>query len=148
MKIAASSDFAYRLLIYAATHSDRLITAKEVADAYGLSLNHIAKISKLLIQNGILQGQRGRGGGIRLAKEPDTIRLGDILDITEPHPTVIDCTNGISGPCILLPACTLKHILAEARQAFFNTLNKYTLHDIATKPELQKALKTLLTPKE
>ncbi|MFC5049840.1 RrF2 family transcriptional regulator [Rubritalea spongiae] len=140
MKLTASSDFAYRMLIYVTTHPDRLVTVKEIADAYQLSHNHLAKISKLYIKHGILDGQRGRGGGITLAKDPKDISLGDILRVSEPSPTLIDCKNGLAGPCIILPACTLKGIFAQARSAFYQVLDQHSLYDIAAQPQLAASL--------
>ncbi|MGE9267505.1 MAG: RrF2 family transcriptional regulator [Verrucomicrobiales bacterium] len=140
MKLAVGSDFAFRLLIYVATYPERLVTVREVAEAYGLSQHHLSKISKLLIKHGLLEAQRGRGGGVRLAKEPEKIRLGDVLNVCEPAPSVIDCKNGVSGPCVILPVCALRGVFGEARLAFYEVMNRYTLHDIAVKKGLRKAL--------
>jgi len=145
MKLNANTDFLYRSLIYVVLHQDRLVTAREIAEAYGLSVNHISKVCKDLIRHGFLEGQRGRGGGVRLARPPEEIRLGELLYLGEENPKVIDCQNGIGGPCQIAPACRLKGIFGEAQRAFLDVLNKYTLADIVSQPKLQKTLRSLLS---
>jgi len=83
MKLNANTDFLYRSMIYVALHPARLVTTREIAEAYGLSLNHIAKVTQELIKMGLLEGQRGRGGGVRLARPADEIKLGELMNSGE-----------------------------------------------------------------
>ena len=144
MKINANTDFLYRSLIYVALHPDRLVTAREIAEAYDLSVNHIAKVCQDLIRHGLLEGQRGRGGGGRLAKPADQIRLGEIIYLGEDDPKVIDCESGIGGHCKILPACRLKGVFAKAQRAFLAELNAHTLADMVAQPKMAKKLRELL----
>jgi len=144
MKINAHTDFLYRSLIYVALHPDRLVTAREIAEAYGLSINHIAKVCQDLIRHGFLAGQRGRGGGVRLAIPAEKIHLGDLIYLGESKPAVIDCNAGIGGQCKIAPACRLKGVFAKAQRAFLAELNAYTLADMVTQPKMANQLKSLL----
>jgi len=127
-------------MIYVTLHSDRLVTAGEIADAYGLSQNHIAKVAQELIKKGLLVGVRGRGGGVRLARPAEEIKLGELMTPAEGAADVIDCKNGIGGECRIISACRLKGIFAKAHQAFLSVLNEYTLADLAGSQEMQKTL--------
>lgn len=144
MKLNSATDFSFRFLIYASVHGDRLVTVAEVAEAYGLSHHHLSKICKMLIKEGILQAKRGRDGGVKLALPADEIRLSRIILIMEPDPALVNCTGGIGGHCKILPACKLKGVLAEARSAFFEVLEKYTLADLVAGPGIAKKLVSLL----
>ena len=144
MKLNANTDFLYRSMIYVALHPARLVTTREIAEAYGLSLNHIAKVTQELIKMGLLEGQRGRGGGVRLARPADEIKLGELMNSGEGAAGVIDCQNGVGGPCRIVPACKLKGVFAEAHQAFLTVLNDYTLADLVDEPKVQKTLLNLL----
>ncbi|MEJ6581023.1 MAG: Rrf2 family transcriptional regulator [Akkermansiaceae bacterium] len=144
MKINANTDFLYRSLIYVALHPDRLVTTREIAEAYDLSINHIAKVCQDLIRHGLLEGQRGRGGGVRLAKPADKIRLGDVIYLGESKPVIIDCHTGIGGQCKIAPACRLKGVFAKAQRAFLNELNAHTLADMVAQPKMAKQLRSLL----
>lgn len=144
MKITAATDFSYRLLIYAALCPDRLITVKEVAESYGVSVDHMAKVSKNLIKAGYLEGQRGRGGGMRLARAPEKISLKEVMENTEPEGGIVQCEAGNTGPCKILSGCRLKGMLFEAQQAFYEVMDKYTLADLVGQPSLTKKLLLLL----
>lgn len=136
MKLNANTDFLYRALIYVALHPDRLVTAREIAEAYELSHNHISKVCQELIRHGFFHAQRGRGGGIQLARKPEDIRLGELLYLGEESPRVIDCETGIGGICRIAPACRLKGYFAQAQRAFLDTLNSHTLAEVISQPKL------------
>ena len=136
MKLNAKTDFLYRALIYVALHSDRLVTAREIAEAYDLSHNHISKVCQELIRHGFLAAQRGRGGGVRLARKPEEIKLGELLYLGEPNPQVIDCEGGVGGVCRIAPACRLKGIFAQAQRAFLEVLNSHSLAEVISQPKL------------
>lgn len=136
MKLNAHTDFLYRTLIYVALHPNRFVTSREIADAYGLSHHHLAKVCQTLIRHDFLQAQRGRGGGVMLARDPKSIRLGELLDLGEKHPRVIDCDTGVGGACRIAPACRLKGIFARARLAFLEVMHAHTLAEIIDQPKL------------
>ena len=142
MRLNANTDFLYRSMIYVALHPDRLVTTREIAEAYGLSQNHIAKVTQELIKMGMLEGVRGRGGGVRLAKPAEEIRLGEIMPPAEGKAGVIDCQNGIGGPCRIVSACRLKGIFGEAHRAFLAVLDDYTLADLVKQPDVLKSFLT------
>lgn len=144
MKLASSTDFAFRLLIHVSLQDGKLVTIQEVADAFSLSYHHLTKISQLLIQNGVLEAQRGRGGGIRLAKPADEIHLDEIVLLSEPDPELVNCDGGLAGPCKIVPVCRLRGIFTEARSAFLEVLKRYSLADVIGAPSLQKKLRQLL----
>lgn len=70
MKLTNFTDFALRLLMYAAAHEDRLITIEEASEAYDISRAHLMKITNTLTRAGFLKAVRGRSGGLMLAKPP------------------------------------------------------------------------------
>ena len=68
MQVSKFTDFAMRILIALASQPEQCVTVRELAAAYGLSANHLAKIAAWLAQQGYLIAERGRGGGLRLAR--------------------------------------------------------------------------------
>ena len=136
MKLNANTDFLYRALIYVALHRERLVTAREIAEAYGLSHNHISKVCQELIRHGFLTAQRGRCGGVQLARKPEEIRLGELLYLGETKPKVVDCENGIGGACRIAPACRLQDFFAQAQRAFLEVMNSHTLDEVISQPKL------------
>ncbi|MES2602709.1 MAG: Rrf2 family transcriptional regulator, partial [Pseudomonadota bacterium] len=84
MRLTTYSDYALRMLMYLALKEDRLATIAEIAASYDISSNHLMKVAHQLGVAGYVETVRGRGGGLRLAKQPDTIRLADVVRYTEP----------------------------------------------------------------
>ena len=134
MRLTNFSDYALRVLMYAATQGDRLITIEETAEVYGISRAHLMKVANQLTRSGYLKAVRGRSGGLTLAKRPNGIRLGEVLRATEPDFALVECFTP-DNQCIITPRCRLRGALKEALAAFTGTLDRYTLADLILTPE-------------
>lgn len=134
MRLTNFSDYALRLLMYAAAQKDRLITIEEASQVYGISRAHLMKIANTLTRAGYLKAVRGRSGGLELAKRPEKIGLGDVIRMTEPDFSLVECM-GSGDQCIITSRCRLRSVLKEALKAFVETLDRYTLADLMLKPK-------------
>ena len=134
MRLTNFSDYAFRVLMYAALREDRLITVEETAQVYGVSRAHLMKVANQLTRSGYLKAVRGRSGGLTLAKRPNRIRLGEVLRATEPDFALVECFTP-DNQCIITPRCRLRGALKEALAAFTGTLDRYTLADLILTPE-------------
>lgn len=134
MRLTDFSDYSLRLLMYAATQADRLITIEETAAIYGISRAHLMKVANQLTRAGFLKSVRGRSGGLSLARRPESIRLGDVLRATEPDFALVECFRA-GNKCVITPRCRLRGVLREALAAFSGTLDRYTLADLLLSPE-------------
>lgn len=133
MRLTQFTDFALRLLIYAAAHPDRLVTIEETAAAYDISRTHLTKVANLLAQRGFLRSVRGRSGGLALARSPEQIGLGEVVRATEPDFAIVECF-GTGDTCMLTPSCRLKGILGDALGAFLAEIDRHTLRDLVRDP--------------
>lgn len=130
MRLAEYTDYTLRVLMYCASHRERLVTIAEVAEQHHISKNHLMKIVNDLAREGVLETTRGRGGGMRLLLPPDQIRVGDIVRRSETDFRLVECFDASLNSCTLDPACRLKRLLQDALQAYFKTLDGATLADI------------------
>ncbi len=130
MRMTQFSNFAVRVLMYAALNGDTPSSVPEIARAYGVSYNHLKKAAAELRRLGYLEGVRGRVGGVRLAKPPEEINIGAVIRATEGDVTLVECFDAIENGCPLTPACELRRALHEALAAFFGVLDSYTLADL------------------
>ncbi len=133
MRLTDFSDYSLRLLMYAATQADRLITIEETAEIYGISRAHLMKVANQLTRAGFLKAVRGRAGGLTLARRPEQIGLGDVLRATEPDFALVECMRS-DNRCLITPRCRLRGILREALAAFSGTLDRHTLADLLLNP--------------
>ncbi|MFZ1548453.1 MAG: Rrf2 family transcriptional regulator [Candidatus Nitrotoga sp.] len=132
MKFTYFTDYSLRTLIYLGVQQNMLVTISEVAKSYGISQSHLTKVVHQLANRGYIQTTRGKGGGMRLARLPQFINIGDVVRDMEENVDLVECFNAKNQSCPLLPACILKSVLAEARNNFFDTLGRYTLADLLT----------------
>ena len=147
MHLTMHTDYALRVLLYVRLREDGKSTIQEIADAYGISKNHLMKVVQRLAGLGYVNASRGRGGGLLLAKPPEEINLGRLVAQMEPHLDLVECFDREKNTCPIVPACDLKGILTEARDAFLETLLGYTLADLGTRPEhLRKLLQIQGSP--
>lgn len=134
MRLTNFSDYALRILMYAAAREERLITIEETATVYGISRTHLMKVANQLTRAGYLTAVRGRSGGLMLAKRPNKIRLGDVIRATEPDFALVECFTA-DNKCLITPRCRLRLALREALAAFTATLDRYTLADLLLNPK-------------
>lgn len=141
MRLTFYSDYSLRLLMYAALKGDQLITIQEVAGAYGISKNHLTKVAFDLGRAGFVETVRGRNGGLKLAKDPQEIGLGEVLRVTERQSVLVECFNPETNSCKISGPCRLKGVLNRALKAYFAVLDEYTLADLTGRhPVLAKLL--------
>ena len=130
MRLTVYSDYALRVLMYAALHPERLCTIGEIAGAYSISRNHVMKVVYELGVAGYIETIRGQQGGFRLARPPQSIILGEVIRRTEPEVAIMPCFDSATAYCAISPACKLKRALQQASSAFFAVLDGYTLADL------------------
>ncbi len=133
MRLTNFSDYALRLLTYAAVHQDRLITVEEVSEVYRISRAHLMKVTNSLTRAGFLKAVRGRSGGLTLARPPRKIGLGAVVRATEPDFALVECFAS-GNQCVITRSCRLRSIFHEGLGAFNAVLDKYTLADLMLRP--------------
>ncbi len=141
MHLTQFSDYSLRLALYLACHPERVVSVDEVSRAYGISRHHLVKVVQTLTELGVVEAQRGRGGGMRLAMPASAINVGWLIRRTEPHLNLVECFDLATNTCPIAPACGLKGALERAQQAFLKILDEYDLDDFrAQRSELTALL--------
>lgn len=134
MRLTQFTEYALRLLLFAATHSDRRITVGEAAGAYDVSRAHLMKVANHLVKAGFLKSVRGRtGGGLFLSRPPETITLGEIVRSTEPALSTLECFG--EAEVAAAPGLALwRGALWRASEAFLAHLDSLTLAELTSPP--------------
>jgi Rrf2 family nitric oxide-sensitive transcriptional repressor len=144
MHLTLHTDYGLRVLLYLAHYPDRRVNTREVSAAFGISKNHLVRVVQTLAENNFVTTTIGRGGGIALAKQPDQIRVSEVVRALEPNLHMVECFNLESNTCPIVPVCGLKAPLRKALDAFLGTLDKYTLADIVQTKSANRFTKLLL----
>ena len=72
---------------------------------------------------------RGRAGGLKLAKSPKEIGIGEVLRAVEDW-RIVECFDPAENRCPIAGGCGLQAVLNEALKAYFSVLDKYSLADV------------------
>ncbi len=140
MHITQHTDYALRVLIYLGACPGRRVTVKEVAERFDISRSHLMKIVNRLVIDGFVDGARGKGGGLQLARPPGQIVVGDIVRRMEPGLDLVECFRA-NSTCLLTAGCRLKGAFHSALAAFMAVLDNVTLADLlADPPQLRRVL--------
>ena len=110
MRLTTFTNYTLRTLIYLAVRPGMTVTIAEIANAYGISANHLMKVVHQLALTGDIATTRGQRGGLRLARDPDAINIGEVVRRTEPDMALVACF-GESQQCIIEEGCVLRHAL-------------------------------------
>ena len=141
MEVSAHADFSYRVLMYLALKKDTLVQVRIISEAYGISENHIMKVVQKLTKFGYVEAVRGRNGGIKLARSPEQINLGQVFREMEPSLKLLACFNPKTNQCPIVKSCDLTLTFKQALDAFLNVLDQKTLAQVLKKPhELRRIL--------
>lgn len=130
MRLTRFSDIGLRVLIYLSRTDDNRVsvTVAEIATQFNIPINHLVKVVGHLARSGWVQATRGRNGGIRLCVAPESLRIGTVLRELEGNHELVDCEG---QDCRLKLDCILRNALRSGMNTFYETMNRYTLSDIA-----------------
>ena len=103
--------------------------ARQLAQRIGAPHNYLGKLLKTLADANLLQSQKGKGGGFRLAREPQSISLWQVADPIERLDRRSVCILG-KPECSDRVPCPAHSRWKKARDAYFCFLEETTLADL------------------
>lgn len=139
MHLTHYTDYALRTLIFLAA-KEGPSTIAEVASRFRISRNHLVKVVHSLGKTGLIKTERGKMGGIRLARPANQITVGDVVRKMEVNFHLVECFCPTENHCPITPVCNLKRVLEEAFDGFMTVLDRYTLADMVQEREPMLAL--------
>ncbi len=100
MMISTKGRYALRVLVDMAEHqTDSFVPLKEIARRQEISEKYLESIVKSLVQGGILEGLRGKGGGYRLVRSPEQLTVAEVLRFTEGPLSSVSCLQPGASAC-------------------------------------------------
>ena len=83
MKLQKATFCALYAVLELASHPERQLSATDIADKYGISANHLAKVLRDLGRAGLVESVRGAGGGYRFSGNLKRTTLLDVINLFE-----------------------------------------------------------------
>jgi Rrf2 family protein len=143
LKLTKKADYGLMALKYLAEHPETVaLSAKDVADAYGIPAQLLAKILQLLTKSGLLRSHAGMNGGYALARDAREISAYEVIHAIDGPFFITSCTKGTKS-CELTPSCTIKEPLARVNETIAGVLKSISIQDLAEEvPPVGRARQT------
>ena len=136
MIVSTKGRYALRVMIDLAEHqSDKYVPLKEVAARQEISEKYLENILKVLVQNGFLEGLRGKGGGYRLTRSPEQYTVEEILNLTEGNLATVSCLTPGAPTCHRMAECRTYNMWKGLDEMISDYFSKITLADLAAPEE-------------
>ncbi|MHC4106885.1 MAG: RrF2 family transcriptional regulator [Planctomycetota bacterium] len=134
LSLSRKTDYALVALAGLVDHELAGSSARDLADELHLPLPALRNILKRLTQQGFLTSTQGPKGGYRLARRPEEITLGQLVEaIDGPVHLAMCCPVTVSAEqpqCELEPSCRIKATVRQVHGGLINYLDQVTLADI------------------
>lgn len=128
MKMHKASLFALYAVLELASDPDRQLSATDIADAYGISTHHLAKILRTLVRSGLVQAVRGAGGGYRFTGVVNRTTLLDVIELFETLESELDTPNpkGLAGAAVIEELQSITTEIDDLTKAILDTITLET----------------------
>jgi len=130
MQLTRFTDLGMRamMLLASGEAADHRVTSRVIAVGANASENHVAKAVSRLVDLGMVSARRGRVGGLTLTDAGRQASIGSLIRNLESDRDIIECEG--ADPCPLIAGCRLRRALAQAKEAFYRELDRYTITDL------------------
>ncbi len=138
MKISTKGQYGTRALLDLALHGGKgPVLLKDIAQRQQISQSYLEHVVTSLIAGGILRSTRGPKGGVSLAKPPDEIRLGEVIQLLEGSTAPVEC---VSNPevCERSEFCVTRDVWDELKKAMDGVLESITLQGLVERQKSKK----------
>lgn len=141
MKLSSKGEYAMRALLDLALHQEEgLVQTSDIASRTHIPLKYLEQILLSLKAAGLAASKRGVGGGYSLARPPEEISMGDVLRLLEGAQEIVSCAGNAMGNCPIKQTCSIRGVLAEARDAMVRVVDQTSFADLASRSrELNRA---------
>ena len=136
LKISTKGRYAVRVLADLAKHNDgEYIALKTIAERQGISEKYLEAIISVFSKEGFVKGQRGKGGGYKLAIDPESITIKDVLTRVEGSLAPVACLEEGAEPCPKADDCKTLPMWKEYYRITEDFFDGITVADVAKDPD-------------
>ena len=147
MRFSAKGEYGILALIELAIQNGHgTIQARIVSQNQRIPPRFLEQVLNTLKKSGFVESVRGAQGGYTLARSPEEIRIGNVLEALEGPIAPTHCGPGGIDPCwheIELGYCSIKEVRETTRSSFLKTLNAITLQDLCNRKREKERNKAL-----
>lgn len=138
MRISTRGRYAVRAMIDLALHDgESPIQRQDIALRQDISIHYLEQLLVRMRKAGLVESTRGPGGGYRLARSPDRIRISDIILVVEGPIALAPCLDDSEDPpCTRMPECVAHRLWRDVAEQIEIALRGVTLADLCKQSKI------------
>jgi Rrf2 family protein len=130
LKLTKKADYGLMAMKHLAEHAELgACSAKDVADAYRIPQEALAKILQRLVKAGLLHSQHGTNGGYTLARDPGEISAFEVIRAIDGPLFITSCVT-VRGECDQSDRCNVREPLRRVSHGIEELLRSITILDM------------------
>jgi len=129
-RLSKKTDYGLMALKHILAQENRPSSAREIAEAYDIPFEVLAKLLQTLTRKGLLVSQHGTKGGYSAAPRSGAITVREVLEAIEGPVAMIDCARARKGPCDQEGKCVVRRPLEKVQEKVIDLLERTTLREI------------------
>jgi Rrf2 family protein len=130
LKLTKKADYGLMAMKHLAEHAEHgARSAKDVADAYGIPQEALAKILQRLVKSGLLHSQHGTNGGYTLARDPGMISVFEVIRAIDGPLFITSCMT-VRGECDQTERCNIREPLRKVSHGIEELLRSITIQEM------------------
>ena len=139
LKLTKKADYGLMAMKHLAERAEQgSCSAKDVAEAYGIPPEALAKILQRLVKAGLLQSQHGTNGGYKLARDPQQISAFEVIRAIDGPLFITSCVT-VRGECGQSDRCTIREPLRRVNESIEEVLKRIKIADMREELESESA---------
>lgn len=138
LKLTKKVDYGLMAMAYIAwNHGERVVNTKEIAEAYSIPVELLAKILQRMVKGGLITSLSGPKGGYSLSTSPSDITVARIIEAVEGNINILNCSEEESSRCYQFDRCSIRTPMQRLEHRIVDMLNKTTLEELIERFELR-----------
>src|SRR6202521_1193071 len=139
LKLTKKADYGLMAMKHLAEHADQgACSAKDVAEAYGIPQEALAKILQRLAKVGLVRSQHGTHGGYTLTRDPKMISAFEVIKAIDGPLFIAPCAPA-RGKCYQPDPCTIREPLRKVNESIEQVLKNIKISQMKEEPEVVRA---------
>ena len=123
-------DYAARALVFMARANKPMVSVAQMREHVGVAGPFLRKIMQKLHKAGIVHAVKGKGGGFAMARRPESVTLGQLVEVLQGQLKLNDCMFS-QKLCQHHGSCVLRHKLGDMERRLLAEIGGITVRDLA-----------------
>ena len=139
LRLSKKADYALMAMKHLAVRPDAAsASAREIAEAYDIPVELMAKVLQRLARRGLLSSHQGTRGGYRLSRPSTAISVADIIQAIDGPLTVTACSTEAEN-CGQYAKCSVRDPLWRIKDRILSALATCSLQEVASESPILDA---------